>query len=434
MEVLLESAPGAGNSLSFWKNPFAWLREKNMSAGFWVFFAAALFFDAGFGVYTFLFNLYLLDCGFNERSIGLIGSAVILGTLAGMLPAGVLAGRFGLRPLLAFCFVVAPILGVLRALWMSEPAQIGMAFLEGLSLCAWAVCFLPAVARLTTEGNRTSGFTLIFSTSIATSTLGGIVCAYLPQWLKMTGIAMQAFEVKRLILIVSCGIVAVGLIPALRLKLPTQAKEETSAEVLPPRKRWLWEWKKHPFLLRFLALTALWSAVLASFTPFANVYLSRNLHIPMTRIGLIFSTAQIVQFCMGLVAPLIFRSLGLRNGIVAMQIFTAIALGSLAGTQSGKLAIMLYLTFSAAQWMSAPGLYNMLMNETPDKERSTTAAMMLFCNALASSAATAGAGILLARFGYPPVLFGVAAMALAVAALFGFLIAPSKSPGVVVQG
>ncbi len=68
---------------------------------------------------------------------------------------------------------------------------------------------------------------------------------------------------------------------------------------------------------------------------------------------------------------------------------------------------LFYLTFSAAQWMSAPGLYNLLMNETPDKERSTAAAMTLFCNALAGSAATAGAGILFAHFGYPPVLLGI---------------------------
>ncbi|HEY1965234.1 MAG TPA: MFS transporter, partial [Acidobacteriaceae bacterium] len=72
--------------------------------------------------------------------------------------------------------------------------------------------------------------------------------------------------------------------------------------------------------------------------------------------------------------------------------------------------------------MSAPGLYNLLMNETPDPERSTAAAMTLFCNALAGSAATAGAGILFTRFGYPPVLLGIAGMATTVAILFGLII------------
>jgi hypothetical protein len=87
------------------------------------------------------------------------------------------------------------------------------------------------------------------------------------------------------------------------------------------------------------------------------------------------------------------------------------------------------LIFSAAQWMSAPGLYNLLMNETPDPERSTAAAMTLFCNALAASAATAGAGILFTRFGYPPVLLGIAGIATNVAVLF-WLIIPRRHDGV----
>jgi predicted MFS family arabinose efflux permease len=92
----------------------------------------------------------------------------------------------------------------------------------------------------------------------------------------------------------------------------------------------------------------------------------------------------------------------------------------------------LYLTFSAAQWMCSPGLYNLLMNETPDSERSPAAAMTLFCNALAGSAATAGAGILFTRFGYPPVLLSIAALAMLIALLFRLFVMPPR-PGVSAQ-
>jgi hypothetical protein len=67
------------------------------------------------------------------------------------------------------------------------------------------------------------------------------------------------------------------------------------------------------------------------------------------------------------------------------------------------------------------------MNETPDRERSTAAAMTLFCNALAGSVATAGAGILFSRFGYPLVLLGIALTAAIVAVLFGLLIPRRKN-------
>jgi MFS family permease len=434
MDVLLQqpAAPDTRGADSFWSNPLAWLRQKKLGRAFWVFFTAAFFFDAGFAVYFFLFNLYLLDCGFKERAIGLVGGAFTFGTVLGTLPAGLLARKIGVRRLLVYCFVAAPLMNAVRTLWMVEAAQVGFAFLAGLAMCTWGVCYLPAIARLTTEENRASAFGLIYSVSIGTSALGGLVCGYLPQWLRMAGFAMQGVEVKRLILQVSCGIALVGLIAVLRLRIPSQTAPDGLAEIQPLDRSWFGGWRLHPFLLRFLPLMALWSAILAAFTPFANVYLARDLHIPFARIGLIFSSAQLVQLCLGLLTPVVFRLLGLINGIVATQIAAAVALASMAGVRDERLAVAFYLTFSAAQWMSNPGLYNLLMTETPDKGRSTAAAMTLLCNALAGSAATAGAGILFARFGYPLTLLGIALLALAAAILFRILIAP-QSRNVAVQ-
>lgn len=401
-----------------------WLREKKLSRGFWIFFTAAFFFDFGFSVYYFLFNLYLLDFHFNERAIGLVGGALTLGSVAGTLPAGVLARKIGVRPLLIACFVAAPVLCALRAVAMQEQAQIGLAFVAGLAMCLWGVCFLPAVAGLTTEENRASGFSLIFSVSIGTSALGGVVCGYLPQWLRRAGFAMQSVEVKRLILLVSCGIVAMGLFAVLRTQLPL-SQAETPIENTPRNISWRRLLRVDPFLLRFLPAMALWTAVLTSFTPFANVYLSRALHVPLVRIGLIFSASQVLQLCVVMLTPMLFRALGLVQGIVATQILTAVCLGCLAGTRNTGLAAAMYLGFSAMQWMSSPGLYNLLMSGVPDEERSTAAAMTMFCNALVGAVATAGTGVLFTRFGYPPVLAGIAVVAVVAAVALRSLIGRS---------
>lgn len=420
MEQLLETEPAEANGssrISIWKNPASWLLGKKLSRGFWVFFAVAFFFDFGFSVYVFLFNLYLLDFHFNERTIGLVGGAATLGSVIGTLPAGWIARKTGLRPLLTICLIASPLLGIARTLAMWQSAQIGLAFLSGLGMCLWGVCFLPALARLTTEENRASAFSLIFSVGVGTTALGGVVCGYLREWLRMAGFAMQAVEVKRLILTVSCGIAAAGVIPLLRLRLPLQESESQTRDEIAKR-----PWKTKSFLLRFLPTMALWAAVTAAFTPFANVYLSKDLHLPMSQIGLIFSAAQVIQLCMTLLTPLVFRRMGLVNGIVATQVATAAALACLAATQDRRLTIALYLSFSAVQWMSAPGLYNVLMSRVPDEERSSASAMTLFCNALLGSGATAGAGILFVQFGYPHVLLGIAVLAITAAILFGTLV------------
>jgi hypothetical protein len=63
--------------------------------------------------------------------------------------------------------------------------------------------------------------------------------------------------------------------------------------------------------------------------------------------------------------------------------------------------------------MSSPGLYNMLMSGTRDRERSTVASFTLFLNALVGSGATAAAGAGFLRFGYPRMFIVLATFALA---------------------
>ena len=426
IELSLEPIPADAKRRSFWRNPSAWINEKQLGRDYWIFFSAAFFFDAGFAVYYFLFNLYMLDCGFQERQIGWIGGALALGSVAGTLPAGALTRRIGLKRVLTILFVVAPLLHALRIFWVWEPAQIALGFLSGVAMSSWGVCFLPAIARLTTESNRTSAFSFIFSVSIGTSMLGGIVCGYLRSVLSVAGIAMQAIDVKRLILLAASAIALLALLPLFRLRLPADPASDVDAAKERPKLRRLRLPSVRPFLVRFLVCMTLWSALVAAFTPFANVYLARDLHIPMEQIGLLFSIVQLVQLCMGLLTPIVFRAVGLVRGIAMTQIAAALLLWSMAAATNARFAVAFYLIFSAVQWMSSPGLYNLLMSETPDAERSSAAATTLFLNALASSGATAGAGLLFSHFGYPRVFSGLAVVAVLCAALVMLLMTQTR--------
>jgi MFS family permease len=413
---------------SFWRQPAAWLREKNLSGGYWIFFNGAFFYDTGFALYWFLFNLYLLDFHFNERAIGLINGALTLGVLVGTLPAGAIGRGLGPRPVLLFCFTVAPLLNAARVLWIWEPAQIALAFLAGVSMTSWTVTFLPAVSKLTTQANRTAAISLIFSVGVGSSALGGALCGYLPQWLAGAGLFMEPYAIKRLILLGSCAFAAIGFFPVLRLRMPPAAVEAEFAP-RPRRRAWLGSFQLSPFVWKFLLCMALWSVVLASFTPFANVYLARDLHVPLAHIGLIFSVAQLLQLASGLLVPVVLRWLGMLNGILATQLAAAMTLATMASVHHQSLAIAFYLAFAASQWMSSPGLYSLLMNETPEAERSTAAASTMFANSLVSSATTAGAGILFTQFGYSRVLLALAAAAAAIALVCRLLLTQEKETG-----
>ena len=421
MKELLQIEDTAERVSSFWRNPATWLRKHQLSREFWIFFTAAFFFDFGFAVYAFLFNLYLLDAHFNERVIGLVGSAAMIGSVTGTLPTGILARKYGLRPVLLICFTVAPVLGILRLFLITERAQICVGFLFGLSMSLWAVCFLPAIARTTTEANRQSAFSLITSAAIGTAMLGGVVCGYMPQLLHSRGFATQSAELKRLMLVASCVIAALGLFAVMKMRRQSQQVEDP-ADIAPKVQTAWWRRKPDPFLMRFLPAMALWTVVVTSFNPFANIYLSKVLHIPFVRIGFIFSTAQVVQLVTGLLTPLLFRAMGMINGITATQMAAAFSIACMAGVHNPQLAIVLYLIFSAMQWMTAPGMFNLLMSRVTDSERTTASSIMMFCNALVGAGATAGTGILFTKFGYPHVMLGIAVVAVIATVALRFLV------------
>ena len=376
------------------------------SRAFWAFFTAALFFDAGFVLFFFLFNLYLVDLHYSERAIGTVNAAFTFGSLIGTLPGGELTRRFGMRPLLLVCFTMAPLLGVERTLCAGFATETFLAFLMGVAMSGWAVCFLPAVARLTTSSVRSSAFSLIFAVSVGTSAIGGLLCSRLPLWMAAAGLHLSNVSSKRLLLLASCMTAALGLIPLQRLQFPPAATPEET-----PRAASRWSsqreaWRLDAFLVRFLPCMALWSGVLAVITVFANVYLTREFNMPLGRLAMIFSGAQIIQLGASLLMPLLVRSLTRRNAMTLVQTVAAFALCALGLTHALHAAVVLYLLLSTAQWMSSPILYDMLMHNTLDHRRSSVAAMTMFGNGLAGAAATGITGVLLSRFGYRVLLRG----------------------------
>src|SRR5947209_2224826 len=95
----------------------------SLGSPFWKFFFVALFFDIGFGLYFFLINLYLAQAQFGEKAIGMVAGALTIGNVAATIPTGLLARRVGLRPMLMFCFIAAPLFAAGRILALTPGLQ-----------------------------------------------------------------------------------------------------------------------------------------------------------------------------------------------------------------------------------------------------------------------------------------------------------------------
>ena len=360
----------------------------------------------GLSIYFFLFNLFLIGHGFTDRTLGLITSAMAIGNLAGAIPAGKMAQRFGLRPVLLVCFLLATIVFSARAILLAFYWQISLAFLAGVALSAWAVCISPAVAQLTGEKERPLAFSLIFSLGIGVAAVGGFAGSRLPGWFASHHIQFRALQPDQLVLLLSCCFVAFAIWPVAKVKftrvdLPARGKPFLS-----------------PFLLRFLPAIAVWSLVTGSFSPFATIYFAQHLRMSLPQIGNAFSISQIVQVVAVLIAPFIFKKWGLVSGIVYTQLAASLLLLTLASINHPFAATMIYVGFTAFQWMNEPGLSSLLMNKVPAEERSgASASNTLVISATQAIAATlAGAAFL--RYGFPTVIRSIAFVAMIAAALF----------------
>lgn len=402
-------APRPG-SLGRW----TWLRPRHGSARtsrfsreYWAFFNAAFCMDLGFGLFVFLFNLYLTDLHFDERLIGRILACFTLGNVAGTIPAMVVARRKGLRPLLLIAFGCVPVVAALRLFFLSAPAQLALAFLTGAMLCGWPICFSPVIAQLTDEKNRAAGFSIAFATGIGVGSVAGIAGGYLPQLLQASAPHLSLVGGIRVVLLMACVVVALGLWPMRRLPL----EYKTISPALRPR-------VFHPYLFRFLPAFILWNVVTGSFPVFGAVYLQKALGFPLGRLGLVFAASQTMQFLAVLGAPLLFKRIGTGGGISLAQLATAVLLVSLAGARIVPAAICYYVLYFAAQFLCGPGIYQMLMEHVPETERSSASAIQNLSGALCQAATAALTGACIVAYGYRTLLVANAAIAVLASLLF----------------
>jgi MFS family permease len=391
---------------TLWHGLRWWWSMKELGTQFWIYFAASFFFDFGMFIFFFLYNLYLLDSGFKENFVGLATSASAIGGMVGTIPSGIMAKRFGLRRTLVFSLAFVALVSALRVLFVSGAPQLCLSFLAGAFATIWVVCAAPALAQMTNRRNRAFAFSFVASTLIGIGVLGGLAGSRLPGWLQGFEPSATPAHLKQLALLTACGIVALAIWPASRLRFaPTPAPESKL-------------YRSSPFLLRYLPAMGVWSLVTGAFSPFFNVYFSKHWQMPLEQIGVVYSCSQVSQVLAIFFAPAIFRKCGLVTGIVYMQIATAVALGLLAAVPGVRGAAIVYTGYTAVQWMSQPGMDTLLMGEVAPAGRSGASALNILVMSLAGAVAAAAAGASFARFGYPAVLCVTSGVALIAALMF----------------
>ena len=388
---------------------------SGLDAQYWRLFWAEGFFDFGMFIFVLLYNLYLLQLGFQEDFIGRVSGMMTAGSIAGALLAAVALRRFGLSTTIRAAFGFTALFSALRAFWTPTPALLGMATLAGVSAAGWPVAFPPAVTQLTTEKNRARAFSLISSVGIAIGVVGAQAAGHLPGWLTRLQLVSTSVQSYRVALLSGCVLVLIAMLMVGRANLGSK-----TAAVQKLR------WPTRP-VLRFLAAMVVWNFGTGAFNPFFNVFLVRH-GMQVEQIGSAVSVSQIAQIAAILASPWFFRQLGLVRGIAGMQFATALSLGALALMTGPIGAAAGYVVYMMTQYMSEPGMFTLLMDAAPADERGSASALNFLVMFASQAIAAALAGQMLTTFGYPPVLFAAGVICAASALLFRVLIDEPGTP------
>jgi MFS family permease len=381
------------------------------TGNFWRFLFAENLYDIGLYIFVLLYNLYLLDLGYREDFIGIVTGVATAGTLIGALPAAAVLRRFGLKHSLMAASAGVALMCLVRALLTGKAAIIGVAFVNGLISAVWASSLPPVVAALTNTRNRPLGFSLWTSWGVGLGVVCGTLAGQMPGWIVRLGLASSVVHAKQAALVV--GGSAALFSPLLLATVAVPRDEKPSPRMLP----------RGPFVTRFLIAYGVWNLAVGAFNPFFTAYFSRELHIPVDRIGIVFSLSHAAQLGGLLAAPAILRRLGMVPGIASLHLGVAVVLGMLAlGPRTFWAAAALYMAYMAFQYMGEPGVFTLLMTQVETNERAGVSALNFFITSASQAASAAVAGMAVTRYGYPAVLSTASAIGALAAFLFWFLL------------
>jgi MFS family permease len=385
-----------------------WWTRQQLGRRFLLFTAASAVFDFGEFVFFLLYNLFLLQSGYNERFIGQVAASFTAGFFLGGVPAAAITRRYNLRTTIRLAIVGSALAASLRILVLWPPALLALALLNGIFMSFWAVSMPPAVAGLTNERNRTFGFSLITSVGIGVGAIAGLAGGQLPHLFSMQRISSRTVSSQQCALLAGALCLLVAMVPIRRLTFAAQREHKHEERIYP----------QNSFVYAFMVSLFIWSLGTGGFNPFFNVFFSRHLGLGSERIGFIFSLAQIAQVGAVLSAPLLLKRVGSARTVAGTQLATAVMLMGLAIVSSPLAAAVLYVAYMAFQYASEPCLLDMLMSGVAASERSGASVMNFMVISLAGIVAAAAAGAFFSQIGYRPTLFVCAIVSLVAAVSF----------------
>ncbi len=282
------------------------------------------------GIFSTLFNLFLLRLGYGPEFIGLVSAVGSVGWAVFCLPAGWLGGRLGPRRVmiagltgLAIGNGVLALAGLVPASWNTWWLVV-FNFLASGCMAMYVVEANPFLIASTVPEQRANVYSLASALGPLAAFAGSLLAGVLPGlYAAATGATLADPAPYRFPLLVASGILVLAVLAMLRTEEVHSAAPSRSSTA-PAEKA---PWRLILVLALVLTLTITSEAAIRTFF---NVYLDIELGVPTAQIGLIMAFGQIMAAFPALATPVLVRRAGYGKAFVWVTLAVGAAMVPLA--------------------------------------------------------------------------------------------------------
>ncbi len=359
---------------------------------------------AGHGVFGVLFNLYLVEGGYQESFVGTVISVNALGLAIAALPAGVLADRWGRRRCLLLGAVLDGLGFLGRSAVLSPAAIIGASFVAGAGQAMLAIAAAPFITEHSTPRERTHLFSAFFACALFAAVAGSAIGGWLPRLLlALPGAARpDLLHAYRTVLIVGAAFSLAGALPLVRLRgLRESALTHADQPAAPEEVRKLFP----------IALNAALIGMGAGFViPFMNLYFKNRFSCSSSQIGLFFSLAQVFTALASLLGPAVARRFGKLRTAVVSELLSLPFLVTLGAESHLGIAVAAFWLRATLMQASTPLLQAFIMEALAPGLRARASSVINLVWNMGWAVSATLAGMVIQRFGYAVPFYLTAAL------------------------
>lgn len=378
------------------------------------FVTGALLWFSVFGVYSVLFNLYILRLGFGPEFVGLVNAGGLLSGALFSLPSGELGRRWGSRRAMITGLMLAVVgyglVPLAEALPETlQPAWVLATYFTGClgALAVYMVNVTPYLMGVTAAHQHNHAFSLLSAIPTAAAFLGALAGGLLPGLFASLTAATEDMP----------GPYGLSLLVAALLLLPAVAAAARAGDPMldssPASGRAAGESSVAPVALMGTLAAILFVRACGQGTTrvFFNVYMDDGLQAPTALIGTLSAISQLVAIPAALAVPFLAGRWGNARTYVAAVLGMGVSLLPLSLWPRWEAAALGYLGSTVFFAIASPSITVFSQSLVPARWRPTMEGTVMMSVNLGRASMAFGGGYIIAGSGYSTLfLLGTAFM------------------------